>query len=863
MNPGTDDTPGSTPGVTLLCRRTAAGTGPRRGEPVRCGVPWAEGTLTDPSLLELRDAEEAPVDAQFEVLERWPDGSVRWILVDWRATLSEGRVEARYRLSIGRPHDVDRGEPETSEPPGTEALERARTLLRTPDSRCRWVAVTPDGRRFDFQPKRFELETNGPLRQTVLVEGRFLDASGNDESLADGRVRLDVYPGLSAMGLDLAFTNPRAARHPGGRWSLGEEGSVRLESLDLHIRSSDAADPSAPAVEAWLRTSEGDDPVRRALSGAESLRLVQQSSGGAAWDSRVHVNGENTVPMEHRGWKLCAADGTEVETGLRATPTASLRGPEPITVTAPRFWEEFPKGVTLAPGGVTWSLLPAEFPDHHEVQGGERLSHRVAVALGDDPVTDEPLAWCRNPLLASCLPEAYAAADAGPHFRPASEDPNTPYLDLVDAALGDADGFFAKREAIDEYGWRHFGDLWADHEGVFAPDPQPTVSHYNNQYDGILGFAVQFLRSGDRRWWDLHEALARHFVAIDVYRTDRDKSTYNHGPFWHTVHYVDAGTSNHRAYPPVEGVGGGGPSTGNLYTAGLALRYLLTGDRDARDTVLELGTYVIDADDGGKSRFAWLDSGPTGHVSESGFDGYHGPGRSPGNAIRTLLDAFRLSGDRRYLDKAEELIRRCIHPEDDLEARNLLDAENRWFYTMFLQSLGHYLDCKAGLGEVDDRYAYAHASLLAYARWALDHERFYLDHPEDLEYPTETWAAQELRKVDVFDLGARLTSGPERRRFLERAREFFDYATLSLEAMPTRTLCRPLVLLAGHGYTRSWIEGWNPDELPGFPAAPPADYGRPVEFRSQRDRVKRRVQTWGVTGLLLLGLAGALLLGLL
>ena len=53
----------------------------------------------------------------------------------------------------------------------------------------------------------------------------------------------------------------------------------------------------------------------------------------------------------------------------------------------------------------------------------------------------------------------------------------------------------------------------------------------------------------------------------------------------------------------------------------------------------------------------------------------------------TLLNAFRLTGSRKYMDKAEGLIRRCVHPADDIEERTLLDAENRWSYTVFLMAL--------------------------------------------------------------------------------------------------------------------------------------------------------------------------------
>src|SRR5690606_13414325 len=99
-----------------------------------------------------------------------------------------------------------------------------------------------------------------------------------------------------------------------------------------------------------------------------------------------------------------------------------------------------------------------------------------------------------------------------------------------------------------------------------------------------------------------------------------------------------------------------------------------------------LGRFVIDMDDGKKTVFRFLDRGPTGLASASGSTTYHGPGRGGGNSLAALLDALQLTGDRAYLDKAEELIRRIIHPADDIPARNLLDAERKWFYTMFLQA---------------------------------------------------------------------------------------------------------------------------------------------------------------------------------
>ena len=72
---------------------------------------------------------------------------------------------------------------------------------------------------------------------------------------------------------------------------------------------------------------------------------------------------------------------------------------------------------------------------------------------------------------------------------------------------------------------------------------------------------MQFLRSGDRRWWQAMRELAWHVIDIDIYHTDRDKAAYNRGLFWHTVHYVDADTATHRTYPSRSGTAAAPPTS--------------------------------------------------------------------------------------------------------------------------------------------------------------------------------------------------------------------------------------------------------------------------------------------------------------
>src|SRR5260370_22542434 len=165
-----------------------------------------------------------------------------------------------------------------------------------------------------------------------------------------------------------------------------------------------------------------------------------------------------------------------------------------------------------------------------------------------------------------------------------------------------------------------------------------------------------------------------------------------------------------------------------------------------------------------------------------------------------------MTGAHLFLQKVEQLIRRCIHPADDIDARSLVDSERRWSYTVFLQALGKYLDYKIEREELDWRYAYGRASLLHYARWMAEHEYPYLEKPEILEYPTETWVAQDMRKSDVFKFAAKHATGEERARFLERSEFFFVYVTRTLMGMKTRTLARPVGIMLSKAYMHAYFQ---------------------------------------------------------
>lgn len=838
--------------VRLSLRHAPGGSGARRGEPVTLGVPFPRGACRDSGTLLLRGAGGAAQPLQARVLDRWSDGTARWVLLDFQATVNGEAGDVDLVVGGG---DAARGPTpkgggiRVAENDGVVSIETGAASFRVSaespalvaDARVGGERALAGGAlrivdaqggvgRVRWRPPA--VEEDGPLRACVRAEG---DVRGRGWRLALV-ARLHFFAASPVVRLLLTIRNPRRAAHPGGYWELGDAGSVLLKEASLILRAPGGAPPAA------IRCSlEAGEPLE---AWARSVHVHQESSGGKMWDSPNHVNRDGRVALRFRGYRA-ALDAGRRE-GLRASPVVLIdRGGVALGAAFPRFWQNFPRAVEATPDQLALSFWPAAHGDLHELQGGEQKTHECFLAFGPDRVTGVPLEWCRSRLVATAAPECYAASGAVTYLSLPADDPRRGYASLVGAAIDGDDTLLGKRERLDEYGWRHFGEIYGDHEAVRQTGSEPLVSHYNNQYDPVAGFAYQFMRSGDARWWTQGDELAAHVVDIDLYHTDEDKAAYNQGLFWHTVHYIDAGKATHRSYPRAAGSHGGGPASEQNYTTGLALRYFMTGDAAAREAAVGLAQFVIDMDDGSKTVFGWLDHGYTGLATASGSTLYHGPGRGSGNSLNALVDGHHLTGDRRFLDKAEQVVRRCVHPRQDIDALELLDAERKWFYTMFLQALARYIDCKAELGEVDAMYAYGRAALLHYARWMAEHEYPYLDKPEILEFPTETWAAQDLRKSEVFDHAARHTSEAERDRFVERAEFFYDYAVSTLSRMPTRTLARPVVLLLSHGFMRAWSASHPSATLPA-PQAVPATWGAPERFEPQKPRALRRAKALAV-----------------
>ena len=817
----------------LRSRRTCA-----QNVPVVAGLCVPKGRLKDPSPGHI-DGFKSQVHAQFEVLNRWHDGSVRWLLTSFLAP--EVSSVAKSLNVVVREESNQAGVQQLAvDPSGTiiavkfvasEIRLHVRDLNSDPPSE-RTIRLLPrlgdaSGEELALKLDDIHTEVSGPVRQVFLVALRVQALPS-----VTLQIRLTHWATAGLLQVETRIRNTRRAAHKGGLWDLGDTGSFLFRSLEFSLHSDEVP---ANARTHWKACRDGE--ARTTMS---EVFIQQFGSGEKHWSSTNHLSADETKVVQTRGFEARCEAG--VLRGYQAEPTLLIEGDgSTLAIAVPEFWQQFPGSVAAAMGSLDVGLFPVLPGVTHELQGGEQKTRSFWISTQKNNTNVNHLDWAFDAPRLMQSPTSMRTTHAIPWFsgEVLSSEPNpqqTLNSELSSATVvsrfanylrNATSGEFSldvRRASIDEYGWRNFGDVPADHEQTHYAGSNTIVSHYNNQFDMIFGATLQLAATGDLKWFDLLDPLARHVMDIDIYHTSEDRAAFNGGLFWHTDHYVDARLSTHRTYSRHNQKAGhsygGGPSCEHNYTTGLLHYYFLTGNVEARESVLSLADWVIQMDDGRNTIFGLLDDGPTGAASATVFEDFHGPGRGAGNSINALLDAWLLTSSERYLTKLEELIRRCVNPQQNPNDLHLLDAEGHWSYTVFLNSLGRYLIAKRDAEVFDAMYAYARDVMKTYGRWMAVHERRTLDRPEELQYPTEAWAAQDFRKANVLRIAASCEDDAGQALAMRmKADQINDAAWRDLAAFGDASLtarCLSIVMTEGHREVfHSYCE---PNLIPGCPA---------------------------------------------
>ena len=371
---------------------------PRLREPVTIGLPFPRGLVRDVSELSLVDSAAKPAPLQAAVLTRWPDGSLKWGLLDFQVDL-EPHASCDYAIHVGAsaatqvPHpgitieeDLSGIHVDTGAAKFMVAGSLMPTCVSTPHGAnpleaIRCVLVDASGNEHRPRVTGVSIETRGTLRTTIRLDGTI---STGANATCQIFASVSFFAGNPLMRLALTLRNPVPARHPNNFWDLGDPGSVYIRDLAVEVRLAErgtrqvtwSPEPGAPFV-----TMTNQD-----------LEIYQDSSGGANWKSPNHVNRDNIVTTSFCGYRTRC--GTAQSTGRRAQPLVALfSGNQGVAGAVGAFWQNFPKAIETRDSSLIIRLFPHQFADLHELQGGEQKTHVVYLSplrQADDVIR---LAW--------------------------------------------------------------------------------------------------------------------------------------------------------------------------------------------------------------------------------------------------------------------------------------------------------------------------------------------------------------------------------------------------------------------------------------------------------------------------------------
>jgi hypothetical protein len=728
----------------------------REGEPLSCGVPLAKGFVAKADELVLLGPDGKPVPAQIQVTGRYPDGTPRWVLLDLQANVP-ATGQAVYRLSAkesGRA--VPRAKLSYTLANGVAEIDTGAARFRIDTKRFRlFDSVKIDGveligkadgqvggvledeqkRRYaaDQTPAKAAFEDAGPMRVTLCVRGGIgpmrKHAAGRMLPLTHYVCRMHFHAGKSEVRVFFTLHNPGAHNHPGNIWELGAGGSVFMEDFSLVLPLAGGRGEPTPIVWTYgiggctFERQTGGRTTHVALPtilghGGAPLKIYQDSSGGRNWRSANHVDKDYKVPVTFRGYRVHQGDAKRLE-GHRARPFLlawGLHRKAGVAVALREFWQNFPKALAFRPGALNRggrarvALWPREFAGVHELLGGEQKTHEMLFVFhGTDASAaqvESRMKAFHSPMYA--MPDPEAVLDTGAFWltAPLNRQKYGKLEETCDAAVhprgGSPKTILNQWETIDEYGWRHFGDTFADNEPAPAamikayPEHHVgrlAISHYVNEYEVYRAFLLHGIRRADPKWLWAFDVMARHHADICIYHTDVGSRSYGHGPFFHTTHDTAAYRSTHRSYPieakryKLQYGRGGGPNAGHTYVTCLAQHYYLTGDRNSREAFLEVAEgWVL-----GSSWFRRAGMGDR---------------RGLGNFLATLVAAYRLTGRRKFYDGAMKVVGWADPPQEGFY-RGL-------YATLFCKAGADFLNMKREAGELDDDYRAVLGKMLMY-----------------------------------------------------------------------------------------------------------------------------------------------------
>ncbi len=594
---------------------------PRQAWPVTSGIPFPQGDVTSIEHIRILSPAGEEVSSQITTLTEWPDGSIKWALLDFQADVPaqskavymlEYGIKVRRTTSASSLHVVDMGD---SVKVDTGAL-RLSIHRDRPFSPLQIELTSTDGTVYTSlsPPDQVEIEELGSMRAVIRVDGTHRSETG--DNLFTYTVRIHAYAGKPYVRVFYTFGNDHFA---------AEFTSIKSLRLRFPVEGLLSPTTGSPLTYAFGGEEGADETLTGTLPPGERIELSQPFDDSYTLGE---ISGKRAA-----GW-LDVSDRT--------------RG---ITAAVRHFWQQYPKSLAVDANALEIGICPPFTEDLYagfEPQTQDKLYYYLQngkykfklgvtkrhelffyIHEGDAKIAQVAahVTAFQEPLLAIAPPAWYCDSEAFGDLKPRETSAFPEYDTMMERSL---ESYLADRERGREYGMLNFGDWYGERRYNWG----------NIEYDTQHALFLQYIRTGDRRFFIPGEWAARHNMDVDTVHF-HDKPFRVGGQYTHCMGHVGG-----YDWVGPTAIPRGGFSVSHSWVEGLLDYYCLTGDRRAVETAQLIADLYNTRD-----------------LRNYDFTNC----RIPGWHLIMTMAMFNATNDRYYLNAAKIIVERVLERQTPVE----------------------------------------------------------------------------------------------------------------------------------------------------------------------------------------------------